>query len=142
MHFVRSCTSFLLALFFTIALCVPVKAEPVSRGPSGCPPLKYLNTQETAKKWVCFTLKEEGQRQKKEAEMLGELDIFRLKKPRRFGRFWTNVGVEYLPNETQDSFSGYAIGGIALGPVNAWGGFFGSEPAVGLGVDILPFLVD
>lgn len=142
MSFVRGCTLFLLAMGITALLSVPVRAASVERGPSGCPPMVDMNRAEVAKKWVCFTVKEEGKRQVLEARTLEELDIFRLKKPRRFGRFWTNVGIEYLPNVTQDPYVGYAIGGIAFGNVNIWAGTFGSDPAIGVGIDILPFFVD
>jgi len=142
MSYAKRCTSFLLALGITVLLSVPVRAESVERGPSGCPPMVNMNSAQVAERWVCFTVKEEGQRQILEARDLEALAIFRLKTPRRFGRLWTNIGVEYLPNSTQDPYVGYAIGGIAFGNVNFWGGFFGSDPAIGIGIDILPYFLD
>lgn len=121
----------ILLLFLTLAAA---HAGTSSRQTNGCPPESRLAESE----WVCFTLDEEADRQEAELDLesaLGrlKLDLARAhaKKLRRFANVWSTVGVEYLPNA--QTYEPYVLGGITVGRVDLWGGFFGDSPAIGLG---------
>jgi hypothetical protein len=79
---------------------------------------------------VCFTIEEAGRIDERLIELEAENKI--LKRKLRWTRPWASVGVEYLPD--LDDYDPYAIGGWNLGRVSVWGGFFGDEPAVGIGM--------
>lgn len=107
---------------------------------SGCPPVVGETAEETVQRWVCFKTREEAKRQFKILNLEQELADVRLDLVRaegrglkKYGRLWANVGVEYLPNVDEDQYQPYAIGGVTLGPIGIWGGFFGDDPAIGLG---------
>lgn len=107
-----------------------ISGAPSRRQPNGCPASSGLSEKE----WVCFTLAEESERQEKEAKVDGEIE--RLRRDRRFGRLWASVGAEYVPNAAADArpWQPYGIGGVRLGRVDLWTGFFGGDAAVGVGV--------
>lgn len=92
------------------------------RGPSGCPP--GVSPDE----FVCFTIAEESARQRKEAKLEKDLSV---RPKRRLFTPWASAGAEYLPNSTE--WKPYAIGGVRVGRVSMWGGFFGETPAAGVG---------
>lgn len=118
-----SCYAVLLG-FASIAWPAPLRQT------NGCPASSGLSEKE----WVCFTLDEESDRQRKEAAHDAELGALRLARP-RFAHLWATVGAEYLPNATTGPWQPYGIGGVTLGRrLDLWGGFFGSDAALGVGV--------
>ena len=108
----RAIATFILSL----ALCgVAAAVEP--ERPAWCKP-----------GWECIQTKEMADDTLQHIAL--HTEIIRLKS-QLSRRWWATVGAEYLPNT--DEYQPYGIGGVNLGRVSVWGGFFGDIPAVGVG---------
>ena len=113
----------LLVGSYTIVGAVDLKDNPLD-----CP-----KRADGTYKYRCLTADEYASLTEQYLEVRGQYRKLRWQKD-HFGnifRPWVVVGAEKLPNVGE--YHPYGLAGMDIGRVSLWGGFFGDEPAYGVG---------